>query len=364
MELRQLRYFVGISEAGSLLKASARLHIAQPALGQQMAALEQELGAKLFDRSSRGVTLTEAGRTFLEHARLVLADVERARGAVRESAAVPSGDVAIGLPTTVAQVATVPILKACREQLPQVHLKLVEAYSGFVHEWLLSGRLDVALLFGDQAEPAVAKRPLLDDRLAFVSGGRSGSAGSAGSAGSTGSTGSAGSAGSTGSTGSTGSAGGADSADSAGSTASVAQPTTLAALAQWPLVLPGREHGLRRLIDEACAREGITLEVIAEIESLPNVKRAVEAGLGHTILPLGAVAEEVAAGRLSAAPIEHPSIPRRVVIATNMARPATPAAAAVVELVIEVIRGLVDSGAWPARWVGPAATADSADDAH
>lgn len=349
MELRQLRYFVGISEAGSLLKASARLHIAQPALGQQMAALEQELGAKLFDRSSRGVTLTAAGKTFLEHAKLVLADVERARGAVREAAAVPSGDVAIGLPTTVAQVATVPILKACREQLPQVHLKLVEAYSGFVHEWLLSGRLDVALLFGDQAEPAVAKRPLLDDRLAFVSGGRAGSAGSAGS---------------TGSTGRAGGAESADSADSAGSTASVAQPTTLAALAQWPLVLPGREHGLRRLIDEACAREGITLEVIAEIESLPNVKRAVEAGLGHTILPLGAVAEEVAAGRLSAAPIEHPSIPRRVVIATNMARPTTPAAAAVVELVIEVIRGLVDSGAWPARWVGPAATADSADDAH
>jgi LysR family nitrogen assimilation transcriptional regulator len=356
MELRQLRYFVGISEAGSLLKAAARLHIAQPALGQQMAALEQELGAKLFDRSSRGMTLTEAGKTFLEHARLVLADVERARGAVRESAAVPSGDVAIGLPTTVAQVATVPILKACRQQLPNVHLKLVEAYSGFVHEWLLSGRLDVALLFGDQAEPAVAKRPLLDDRLAFVSGGRAGDlVGGAGGVGGVGGVGSAGSAGRA------GRAQCADSVESAGSTASVAQPTTLAALAQWPLVLPGREHGLRRLIDEACARQGITLEVIAEIESLPNVKRAVEAGLGHTILPLGAVAEEVAAGRLSAAPIEHPSIPRRVVIATNMARPITPAAAAVVELVIEVIRGLVDSGAWPARWVGPAAAADSAD---
>jgi DNA-binding transcriptional LysR family regulator len=91
---------------------------------------------------------------------------------------------------------------------------------------------------------------------------------------------------------------------------------------------------------------------------LADVERAVEAGLGHTILPLGAVAEEVAAGRLSAAPIDHPSIPRRVVCATNMARPTTPAAAAVVELVIEVIRGLVDSGAWPARWVGPGPVAD------
>lgn len=310
MELRQLRYFVGISEAGSLLKASARLHIAQPALGQQVAALEQELGARLFDRSSRGVTLTDAGRIFLEHAKVVLADIERARAAVRESAAAPSGDVAIGLPTTVAQVATVPLLKACREQLPQVRLKLVEAYSGFVHEWLLSGRLDLALLYGDQAEPALAKRPLLDDRLAFISGVRGDQPAPA--------------------------------------------TITLTELAQWPLVLPGREHGLRRIIDEACARTGVTLEVIAEIESLPNVKRAVEAGLGHTILPLGAVAEEVAAGRLCASPIDHPSIPRRVVCATSMARPTTPAAAAVAELVVEVIRGLVDCGAWPARWVGPA----------
>ena len=309
MELRQLRYFVGVSEAGSLLKASTRLHVAQPALGQQIAALEQELGARLFDRSSRGVTLTEAGRTFLQHAQVVLADVERARGAVRESAAVPSGEVAIGLPTTVALIATVPILQACRAQLPQVRLKLVEAYSGFVHEWLLSGRLDLALLYGDHPEPAVAKRVLLDDRLAFVSG-----------------------------------------------PGAAAAPRTmkLAALARWPLVLPGREHGLRRIVDEACARAGITLDVVAEIESLPSVKRAVEAGLGHTILPLGGVAEEVAAGRLCAAPIDGPEMPRRVVCATHMARPTTPAAAAVIELATTVIRGLVDSGAWPARWVGPA----------
>jgi LysR family transcriptional regulator, nitrogen assimilation regulatory protein len=308
MELRQLRYFVGVSEAGSLLKASARLHVAQPALGQQIAALEQELGTRLFDRSSRGVTLTDAGRTFLEHAKVVLADVERARGAVRESATVPSGDVAIGLPTTVALITTVPILKACRERLPQVRLKLVEAYSGFVHEWLLSGRLDLALLFGDQAEPAVAKRPLLDDRLGFICAARGRAAPAV---------------------------------------------MTLADLPAWPLVLPGREHGLRRMIDEACAREGVTLEVIAEIESLPSVKRAVEAGLGSTILPLGAVAEEVAAGRLCASPIDGPSIPRRVVCATHMTRPVTPAAAAVMELVTDVVRDLVDSGAWPATWVGP-----------
>lgn len=310
MELRQIRYFVGVSEAGSLLKASARLHIAQPALGLQIAALERNVGARLFDRSSRGVALTEAGRTFLEHARVLLADVERARAAVRETSQLPAGDVAIGLPTTVALVATVPILQTCREQLPEVRIKLVEGYSGFVREWLVSGRLDLALLFGDEADPVLSKEALLDDRLAFVS-----------------------------------RAGGA----------SAPRKMALSALSRWPLVLPGREHGLRRIIDEACETAGVALDVVAEIDSLPSVKRAVEAGLGSTILPRGAVADEVAAGRLRACAIDSPKLSRRVVCATCVTRPGTAAGTAVKHLVCRVLHQMVDDGAWPARWIGGAA---------
>jgi LysR family nitrogen assimilation transcriptional regulator len=311
MELRQLRYFVGVSEAGSLLKASARLHVAQPALGQQIAALEHDVGARLFDRSSRGVTLTEAGKAFLEHAKVVLADVERARSAVRESSRVPSGEVAIGLPTTVALIATVPILQACRERLPQVRIRVVEAYSGFLREWLVAGRLDVALLFGEQTDAALAKQVLLDDRLAFVSSARGPAA---------------------------------------------PRRMALSALSRWPLVLPGREHGLRRIIDDACEPKGIVLDVVAEIESLPSVKRAVEAGLGSTILPPGAVAEEVAAGRLRASAIDSPSMSRRVVCATSVTRPRTAAATAVMHLIGDVLRQMVEDGSWPARWIGsPAA---------
>jgi LysR family nitrogen assimilation transcriptional regulator len=308
MELRQIRYFVGVSEAGSLLKASARLHIAQPALGQQIAALEHDVGAKLFDRSSRGVTLTAAGKAFLEHARVLLADVERARASVRDASHTPAGDVALGLPTTVALSATVPILQACRERLPQVRLKIVEAYSGFLREWLMAGRLDLALLFGDHADTVLAKQPLLEDRLALVSSATTGPA--------------------------------------------APRRMALSTLSRWPLVLPGRDHGLRRIVDDACEPAGIVLNVVAEIESLPSVKRAVEAGLGATILPLAAVAEEVAAGRLRTTTLDSVSMSRRVVCATAVTRPATPASAAVVDLVGEVVRGMVTDGSWPARWIG------------
>lgn len=307
MELRQIRYFVGVSEAGSLLKASARLHIAQPALGLQIAALEHSLGTRLFDRSSRGVTLTESGKAFLEHAKVLLADAERARAAVRESSQVPAGDVTIGLPTTVGLISAVPILQTCLGQLPEVRIRIVEGYSGFLREWLVSGRLDLALLFGDQPDPVVTKQALLDDRLAFVSSAR-------------------------------------------GTTAP--RKMSLSTLSRWPLILPGREHGLRRTIDEACEAEGIALNVVAEIDSLLSVKRAVEAGLGSTILPPGAVADEVEAGRLRASTIESAAMSRRVVCATSLARPGTLAGAAVARSVAQVLRQMVEDGRWPARWVG------------
>lgn len=307
MELRQLRYFIGVVEAGSLLQASNRLHVAQPALGQQIAALEHSLGARLFERSSRGMSLTEAGKIFLAHVRVVLADADRAREAVRASDAAPCGSVSLGLPTTVGLVATVPILSACRELYPQIRLRIVEGYSGFLREWLQSGRLDLSLLYGDNVDAALVKRPLLDDRLALIS-----------------------------------------------SSAGKALPRKLSMqdLTRWPLVLPGPDHGLRRIIDDACGASGIALNVVAEIESLSSVKRAVEAGLGSTILPRGSVAEEIADGRLRASDIDSPSMIRRVVCATSVTRPGTRAGTAVMNLVSDVMHRMVDDGSWPARWIG------------
>ena len=306
MELRQLRYFVAASEAGSLLKASGRLHVAQPALGQQITALEDELGTRLLDRSSRGVALTEAGKVFLEHARLVLADAERARLAVQQSAADPRGEVSLGLTTTVALAATMPILSACRSRLPQVRLKVVEAYSGFLRERLQAGRLDLALLYDDAMDTGLSKRPLLDDKLVFVT----------------------------------------------HAAHDVPATLPLETLAQWPMVLPGREHGLRRMIDDACAPMKLKLQIVAEIESLNSVKRAAEAGIGATILPQGSVAEEVAQNRLRTAEIASPHMRRRVVCAVNTTRPASVANDAVAQLIVEVVHDMVESGAWPAKWTG------------
>ncbi len=306
MELRQLRYLIGIHEAGGVLAASRSLHIAQPALSQSMAALEAELDAKLFLRSSRGMTLTDAGKALLEHARIVLADVERARDAVHRTGTQIQGQVSIGLPTTVALVATLPILQAARAQYPGIRLKIIESHSGFLGEWLKSGRLDASVLFVAGHDPALASHPLLEERLALVS--------SPGQAPKT-------------------------------------RFATLGRLADQPLLLPSKEHGLRRIVDDACARADVTLNVIAEVDSLPNIKKAVQTGMAATILSPGSVAEELAAGLLAITPIGRPQISRQVACATALARPTTPAIHATVELIRQQLRALVETGTWPARWI-------------
>ncbi|MBV7430747.1 LysR family transcriptional regulator [Acidovorax sp. sif1233] len=309
MELRQLRYLIGVCEAGGVLAASKTLHVAQPALSQSISSLEGELGVQLFVRTNRGMTLTDAGRTMLEHARVVLADIERARSAVQHSALDIQGEMAVGLPTTVALVATLPILRATRTRYPKLKLKIIESHSGFLGEWLRAGRLDLSVLFVSGNEPAFEYRLLLEERLALVT---------------------------------------------TPQDTPATREISLKSLASRPLVLPAQEHGLRRIIDRVCAEHGVELEVIAEIDSLPNIKKAVQEGMASTILSPGAVADEVQAGHLAVTTITRPHIPRQVACATSMTRPVTPATAAMISLVTEEMRSLVEQGLWPAEWIGDA----------
>ena len=307
MELRQLRYLIGVCEAGGVLAASKTLHVAQPALSQSIAALEKELGVRLFLRTNRGMTLTDTGRILLEHAYVVLADVERARRAVQDTAYDIQGEVVIGLPTTVALVATLPILRATRVQYPKLKLKIIESHSGFLREWLRSGRLDLSVLFVSGDKSAFEYRLLLEERLVLVTSARD---------------------------------------------APRAKEASLNSLASMPLVLPTQEHGLRRIVDRAFAEHGLVLNVIAEIDSLPNIKKAVQEGIARTILSPGAVADEVIAGTLVVRPIVKPYILRQIACATSLTRPVTPATAAMITLITQQMHSLVKEHLWPATWVG------------
>jgi LysR family nitrogen assimilation transcriptional regulator len=265
------------------------------------------------------MALTDNGRRFVEHARKVLAELEAAKASVLADGQHLAGEVILGLPTTVALAATVPLLRLVRTRLPLVRLRIVESHSGFLREWLQAGRLELSILFEDRQEPWLSQRQLLTEQLVLVS-----AAGVTGVAGLSGV-----------------------------SAPPLAREVSLRELSRLPMILPNTEHGLRRIIDAACRAHGVELDVVAEIDSLPAVKSAVAAGLASTILSPGSISEELRQGRLRQAVIRDPEIRRTICSCFALTRSPGPAARAVSDLVDEVIRELVLTGQWPATLAGP-----------
>ena len=152
-ELRQLRSFVAVAEEGSLTRAAARLHIAQQSLSQQMRTLELQLGVTLFERSPRGVALTDVGAVLLREARPVLAQADRAVEAVRRAASGAQGDLRVGFLSTVANYFMPPVVRAFRVRHPGIHLHTEDVSIAALVAGLRDGSLDAGL----------SRPPLVDD---------------------------------------------------------------------------------------------------------------------------------------------------------------------------------------------------------
>lgn len=147
MELRHLRYFVAVAEEGSLtVAAERRLHTSQPSLSRQIRDLEYEVGAQLMIRGARGIELTAAGRVFLDHARLALAQVEAATGAARRAAQPVKPSFALGF-LTGKEIDWLPeAIRLLRDELPNIEITISSQYSPDLADALVRGKLDVAFL--------------------------------------------------------------------------------------------------------------------------------------------------------------------------------------------------------------------------
>ena len=169
MDLKQIEYFVRVAELGSFTRAAVVLNIAQPALEPSGAPLlEVELRQNLLVRNGRGAIPTEAGKLLLEHGRGILHQVERAREELGQVRGALAGRVAIGLPTSVARVMTVPLTRAFRNELPEVRLSISEGLSGAILGGLNSGHLDLVVLYNAQPSRETDVAHLLDEDLVLV----------------------------------------------------------------------------------------------------------------------------------------------------------------------------------------------------
>lgn len=302
MELRQLRYFVAIAEAGSLSKASERLRVAQPALSMQLANLEAQLGTQVFERNNRGVRLTPSGTLLLRHAESILKHVNEATQAIRRSAADVTGHVSIGFPTTVSDAFVITLLARAEAELPDVTLRIAEHSTAYLGDLLTDGALDLAILMNAPEQASVSMQPLLLENYCLIS---------------------------------------PPGTATMGSCIDWREALTL------PLVLPSGRSILRVVLEEAAVQAGRRLPVKAELDSARLLRAAVRAGYGHAIIPRSSLMDSE--GGFVARGIANPEIRSLLQLASSAIRPAVPAQMAVRELIIRLVQELVAKGEWSAE---------------
>src|SRR6202023_320522 len=161
MELRHLRYFVAVVEAGSLTVAARKLHTSQPSLSRQIRHLEDEVGTQLLPRRAGGIELTPAGRAFLEHARSVLSQVEAATEAARRVARPAKPCFSMGFLTGHELTWMPEALRMLRDELPNIDVMISSQYSPQLADALVKGTVDAAFLRREKGMPGLAFRLLV-----------------------------------------------------------------------------------------------------------------------------------------------------------------------------------------------------------
>ncbi len=318
MELKQLRFFTKVVEAGSISRAALDLGLVPSGLSQQLSRLESELCTRLLQRSPQGVVPTQAGLAFYSEAQLTLRHADQAQRVAQQARL--SGSVSVGLAPTTAAVLGLPLMRAMRERYPDVRLHMVESLSGHLAAMLNARQLDLTVLFDSRHQSGDQLRgrqrwsvlPMLEEDLFFVS------------------------------------ARGQTRSDMPGSLA-------LAQLRDEALILPTGRHGLRSTLEAAFEQARFIPRVVLEIDSLAMLMEAVDAGLGATLQPGAAVARYADAHeRFHLARVVDPPVKRQNLLCSLPEDELSPAALAARVVLLDCASTLVQQARWfGAVWVAP-----------
>lgn len=298
MDLRQLRYFVGVVQAGSLSRAAAQLHVAQSAISHHLASLEAELERQLVTRGPKGILLTDAGAVLYRHAEAILRHLDFAKQDAMSAPNVPSGRVSIGLPVTIAAILSYELFLRLRSAYPEIVLHVTDGNNALLRERLVNGRLDIAVLFADQHERGLAVEPLLLEELFYVT---------------------------------------ADPDTS---------PIELTDAAQRPLLVPGPSAASRRIAQEAFKKHGLTITSIGEINTLSALRRAVASGIGNAILSWSALYDGDDRTALNYRRFADAKLVRPVALCFSEVGQRGPAIDAVALTLKSLVRELIENGTW------------------
>ena len=290
MDSRRLRYFVQIVDSGSITRAAAVTGVAQPALSQQLAILENELKVKLLERSVSGITPTSAGQILYVRAQTILRQYEELRDAVHREVQPLSGAVTLGMSPTMVPRFGLPLIEKVCTQHPEMHLHIREEGSAVLQELLANGRIELSISPTRPDGEAIVGEEILTEPLIMMY----------------------------------------------PPAWDVAADATLAELARLPWIVPRRPNSIRTIVDAIFASASLTPRVVVEIDSLQNVIETVRRGLGAGAMVAGVIKEDLAAGRLKARSLGN-AAPMRPMFLSHRSSPAlTPPAQFVCDILREI----------------------------
>lgn len=259
MDLKQIRSFVAVYAEGSINRAAERVNIAQPSLSQQIKALEESVSVKLFERHARGVHPTPAGDRFYDDCRKILGDVENATQTMREFSKGISGSLNVGLIPTVTKGVLAQVLPDYTDALPNVDVRVVEAFSGTLTDWVMSGELDFAICTEPPRHDGLELRVLSSEPLIMVSGHKAGMP--------------------------------------------HLEPVSLQKLQSLKLVMPSAQHSLRTLLERNVKLGNISPGRVIEIDGLYGALEFIRDTDFSAILPVTTVVADIDARTFSVSPI-------------------------------------------------------------
>jgi LysR family nitrogen assimilation transcriptional regulator len=300
MDLEHLQLFVLVADLGSLSKAAIRSDLSASALSRKLGALEAECNGNLLHRTGRGVKLTSLGERILPMAKTLLEQATSLKHEMRASASVCSGTVHIGcVPALVSPVLT-RVVRLVRERFPHVVVHAAEGYPNQIEQWLVDGKVDLGFVL--RKPPDTSEKPLAVARLCLV---------------------------------------GAKQDRMTERT-----EVDFRALDGLPLLQPAAPSTFRSAIAETARQLGITLNIVAEIDSVHLMKEMAAAGVGYGLLSKTAVLRELRNGELSATPIVNPEIVRTIYLGTSPRKTESRATRELAQLIRQVAEQMAQSGEW------------------
>lgn len=301
-DLHKWRAFIAIGELGSLTRAAIFLNSNQSLLSRQLNALERECGARLFNRTGRGVELSDVGKRIFPQVRALLTDAERLEAEIRGEAREPAGHVTLGSLPSIGPALVGPLFTRIRGRFPSVHLRILEGSSGQVEEWLADSRVDIAILYryGNTLPEHEQSLATVDSYLIGPP----------------------------------------------GNTLTARPEVPFSSMKDLSFILPGVPNGLRTALDALARQYHWVLAPVIEADSLPLQKSLVAREGLYTVLPIHAVWQEVHDRVLQASRIVNPPCQRTVSMAMAKSKGPARAVMAVAAEIVTIVGEMAGHGMW------------------